>query len=217
MVDAEHRANYDTHFTLGLIPMEYPLYRYQATSHAFLARAKEALSRFDNDGEVDGFFIAAMNLRFGIEARLHEYLDSTLKTLNQDPVSVSEYVASKLLKRLVAADPRAEFDGVVRITPNRIGKSTTLVFTPVSRELASIHGKLGGLLHFSFFRNNSEWYIRTASNDEKIRTLLDHRKTLYQAVSELTRATSGSLLSHPRFTEIIKDIIDEGTNKNDFN
>ena len=194
--------------------MEYPLYRYQATSHAFLARAKEAISRFDNEGEVDGFFIAAMHLRFGIEARLHEYLDSTLKALGQDPTSVSDYVASKLLKRLVAADPRAEFDGGVRWTSKRTEKSTTLIFTPVSPELASIHGKLGGFLHFSFFRNNPEWYIRTTSHDEMIRTLLDHRKLLDQAISELTRATSGRLLSHPRFTKIVEDIIDEGTKEN---
>lgn len=191
--------------------MEYPFYRYQATSHAFLARAKEALSRFDNDGEVDAFFVAAMHLRFGIEARLYEYLDSTLKSLGQDSATVTDYVASKLLRRLVEADSRAEFDGGVRITSEQTEESTTLVFTPVSRELASIHGKLGGLLHFKFFRNNPDWYHRSTSQGEKLHTLLDYRKMLDQAVSELTHATSGSLLSHPRFTEIVEEILGQGT------
>jgi hypothetical protein len=190
--------------------MEYPFYRYQATSHAFLARAKEAVSRFDTDGDVDGFLVAAMHLRFGIEARLHEYLDATLKSLGQDPKKVTDYVASKLLKRLVEADPRAEYNGGVRMTSEQSGNSTALAFTPVSRELAAIHGKLGGLLHFNFFRENTEWNYRKASPDNKLRTLLDHRKLLDQGIAELTGATSGRLLSHPQFAKIVEGIIDEG-------
>jgi hypothetical protein len=165
--------------------------------------------RFYNEGDVDGFFACALHLRFGIEARLHEYLDSTLKSLGQDPAKVGEYVASRLLKRLVEADPRAQFDGGVRITSEQSGKSSTLLFTPVSRELASIHGKLGGILHFSFFRR----YIQTTTRDEKFRTLLDYRNLLDQGISELTYATSGRLLSHPRFKEIVTNIIGETPSK----
>lgn len=189
---------------------EYPFYRYQATSHAFLARAKEAVSRFDTDDDVDGLFVAAMHLRFGIEARLHEYLDSTLKSLGQDPTVVGDYVASKLLRRLVEADPRTQFNGGVRITSEQSGNSTTLGFTPVSRELAAIHGRLGGLLHYNFFRNFPDWNIRKSSPDDRLRTLLDHRKLLDLGIAELARATSGRLLSHPQFTEIVEGIIDEG-------
>jgi hypothetical protein len=189
--------------------MEYPFYRYQATSHAFLARAKEAVSRFDTDGDVDAFFVAAMHLRFGIEARLHEYLDSTLKAIGQDPKTVSDYVASKLLKRLVEADPRAEFSGGIRVTSEQSGNSAALAFTPVSRELAAIHGRLGGLLHFNFFRENTDWNYRQKSSDNKFRTLLNHRQLLDQGITELTHATSGRLLSHPQFAEIIESIIDE--------
>jgi hypothetical protein len=174
-----------------------------------LARAKESLARFDNDGAVDDFFSAALLLRFGIEARLFEYLDATLQSMGKSGDLISDYVASKLLKLLVAADPRAAFDGAVRLTSDQTGQSTTLVFTPVSAELASIHGKLGGLLHFTFFRNNSNWYIRSTSKDGEFRTLLDYRRFLEQAVGELTYATSGRLLSHPRFTEIVADIVAE--------
>ena len=187
--------------------MEYPFYRYPATSRAFLARAKEALSRFDREDDVDAFFECAMHLRFGIEARLHEYLDAALKDLGRDPSKVSEYVASKLLKRHVSADPRAEFGGSVRITSEDTGDSSALAFTPVSRELASIHGKLGGFLHFSFFRSNPDWHFRSASRDDQVRSLPDYRKILDQGIVELTRSTSGLLLSHPRFTEVVDDII----------
>ncbi len=185
-----------------------PLFRYQATSHAFLARGKEALAQSDSEGSVDSFFAAAMFLRFGIEARLFEYLDATFRALGTAPRPSAEYVASKLLKRLVEADPRAAFDGGVRLTSEKTGQATSLHFTPVTKELATLHGKLGGLLHFSFFRQNPDWPLRVNSRNPP-RTLLDYRDLLVRTVDELTRATSGRLLSHPRFAEIVSDIVDE--------
>ena len=190
--------------------MTDPLFRYPATSRAFLARAKETLATFDSEGSVSSFFTTALLLRFGIEARLFEFLDATLDQMGKKQEVGSEYVASKLLKRLVEENLRAESDVAVRITSERTGESTTLGFTPVSRELASMHGKLGGLLHFSFFRNNPDWYVRTESSGQNARTLLDHRRLLDQAISELTRATAGTLLSHPRFEQTVADVLGEG-------
>lgn len=82
-------------------------------------------------------------------------------------------------------------------------------FTPVSRELAKIHGRIGELLHFKFFINNEHWLIRASLGGSPHRSIMDYCPLLEDAVAELEQATAGTLLGHPQFTRLVEDILNE--------
>jgi hypothetical protein len=186
-----------------------PFLRFGIGARAFLSRAEKHLARFESEQSVESFFYAALELRFGIEARLNEYLAPALRSIGKDSKDISEYVATKLLKRLVAIDPDAGRSSMLRITGEQDGHSMTLQFTPVSQRLAAIHGQLGGLLHFQFFNNNEHWTFRKPLRGNPHRSIADFLPLLQEGIAELRKATSGSLLSNPRFTQIVQDISDE--------
>jgi hypothetical protein len=185
------------------------MFDYPAHSRAFLGRAVTALAAFDTEDRADELFRAALELRFGIEARLFEYIEAALKTLKQEPKRIKDYSATKLLARLTALNPRAEHRVVVRITSEQTGSSSAFQFTPVTRELAIIHGKLGALLHFTYFSNNSMWYLRHRLDVEGVPTLLHARDLIQQGINELSQATAGSLLASAWFTERVAAVNDE--------
>lgn len=184
-----------------------PFFQHQADSRAFLARARKHLAHFDAEADVTSFFYAALELRFGIEARLCEYLRPALKSLGKDTNNLTEYVASKLMNQLAKIAPDSEHHCVVRLTPDDGGKSTVLQYTPVSRELAAIHGKLGELLHFKFFVNNEYWLIKSPLGGTPYKSLLDFRSLIDDGVKGLEEATAGSLLGNPQFTEMVADVV----------
>lgn len=188
-----------------------PFLRFNTTARAFLARAEEQLARFDREQSAEAFFYAALNLRFGIEARLTEYLGPALRSIGKDSKSMTEYVASKLLKSLVAIDPDAGRASTLRITSEQDGDSTTMRFTPVSKRLAAIHGQLGELLHYKFFTNNEHWFIKKPLGGNPHRSLADFLPLLNEGIAELRQATSGSMLSNPRFTKLVQDVAEEAT------
>jgi hypothetical protein len=191
----------------------YPFFRFPTSARAFLTRAAEHLARFEHEDAVESFFYAALELRFGIEARLNEYLASALKSVGKDSKSINEYVATKLLKRLVAIDPNAGRATAVRITSESDGNSTVLQFTPVSPRLAAIHGQLGELLHYKFFVNNEHWGVRKPLGGDPHRSLADFLPLLKEGIEELQSATSGLLLGTPQFTQLVKQIADEVQNE----
>ena len=185
-------------------------FRFNTSSRGFLERARAHLSAFLADGEVDRFFYAALELRFGIEARVTEYLKSALTSIGRDVKDVDGYVASRLLKRLAEINPDYERGMTLRLTSQQTGDATVLHYTPVTRELASIHGRLGELLHYKFFLNNEHWLYRIPLGGAPHRSLPDFVPLLEQGCEELERATSGLLLGHPRFTEVVEEVLNEG-------
>lgn len=186
-----------------------PFFVYQATSYGFLERALAHLERFDDEVDTPSLFYAALELRLGIEARLWEYLRPALKELGKEPTSVGEYAATKLLRRLVDLNPDAQNQTTFRVTDEQSGNSTVMEYTPVSRELASLHGRLGEILHFNFFIRNERWYLRRALESRGQRSLLDYRELLGRTVTELQKATAGTLLNNPRFTRFVNDVLEE--------
>jgi hypothetical protein len=128
-----------------------PFYTFSIVARSFLARAEEHLVKFERDGSVESLFYAALELRFGIEARLNEYLKPALTLIGRDSKSIVEYVGTKLLKHLMLTDPHAGQPKALRLTGETNGQSVTMQFTPVTPRLASIHGQLGELLHYAFF------------------------------------------------------------------
>lgn len=191
------------------MPDTAPLFRFNTSPRAFLARARVHLSAFLVDDEVDRFFYAALELRFGIEARVTEYLKPALVSIGRDIKDVDDYVASRLLKRLAEINPDYEVGVTLRLTSQQSGNTTVLHYTPVTRELASIHGKLGELLHYKFFLNNEHWVYRVPIVGGPHRSLTDFIPLLEKGCEELELATAGLLLGHPRFTEVVEEVLNE--------
>ena len=194
---------------------EYPFVRFHIGARAFLARAREHMSAFRaNDDETHRLFYAALELRFGIEARVSEYLQTAMKNLGRDASEVNDYVASKLLNRLTQIEPNYEQAGVLRITNEQNGHQTVLEFTPVTRELARLHGKLGELLHYKFFLNNKYWQLKKPLGGQPHRSIGDFAALVDDGISQLAKATRGSLLGHMRFTQIVSEVLGEEAKDN---
>jgi len=187
----------------------YPFLRFSTGARAFLARSKVHLEDFEKTEAVEQFLYAALELRFGIEARLNEYLGPALKTIGKDRKDITEYVATKLLKRLLTLDPDAGRASTLRITNEQSGQATVLQFIPVSARLAAIHGQLGELLHFKFFTNNEHWMMRKPLGGTPHRCIADYVSLLKEGIRELEHATSGSLISNPRFTQLVEEVVSE--------
>ncbi|GEM_PF-3546235 len=183
-----------------------PLLHFNISARAFLARAIKHLDVFEREESVEHFFYAALELRFGIEARLNEYLVPALKSICKDQKSIHDYVATKLLKRLVAIDPDGKRASTIRITHVQSGESTVMQYTPVSPRLATIHGMLGELLHFRFFTNNEHFFIRNALGGNPYRSIADYLPLLKEGIAGLQEATRGLLLANPKFTKIVEEV-----------
>src|SRR5216117_4061431 len=95
--------------------MADPFYRPEWHSSAFLARARREPERFDA-GAAEALFYAALELRFGIEARIYDYLRATYQSLGRDPESVTGYEVKKLLGALTRAAPSAALSAYLSIT-----------------------------------------------------------------------------------------------------
>lgn len=151
--------------------------------------------------------ISALELRFGIEARLDVYLRATLKQLGQENSTIAEYRASKLLKQLVKANPHASGGRSVRFTSNETGSVTQFEYTPVSPELAKLHGTLGELLHYKFFSTRKAWMVKQRSNRGRLETALDARDLVERGQGWLAEACRGTLLSSSSFTSSVEKLV----------
>ena len=188
-----------------------PFHRYPTASTSFLARAEKHLEAFDEEDDVEAFFYAVLQLRYGIEARLQEYIDATLRFLKQEPSSSTEYVATRLMHQLQRLNPDADKAYGLRVTEEGSGKVAFAgTYTPVTPRLAKIHGMLGELLHYKFFTNNKHWYIKQSLGGSKKQTLTDYAALLHEAVAELRTATSGSILHSSFFTDTVRAVLEEG-------
>jgi hypothetical protein len=188
-----------------------PFIRYYIGSRSFLERSQALLSVFDDTEDVSALLGAALQLRFGIEARLHEYLSATLRQLGREKSRIREYTASDLLKRLTREDPRAEHATHVRITQEQAPfNSTGMSYTPITKDLATTYGRLSDVLHYSFFPKRPGWMVRARSSTGSVETLLDARDIVALGIEQLTLATRGTLLAHPRFTALVRDLDDSG-------
>lgn len=175
---------------------------------AFLWRSHEALKKFDANEDAADLLGAAMHLRLGIEARLFEYLDVALRELNQPRSKISKYRAQDLLARLTSVAPGAAHPAGLRLSPDDGGESSVMFFTPVTKELAGVHARLGTFLHYPYFWNEDNWYLRRRINDGRGWPTLYHVRDFIEAgIQELNRACSGTLLSHPVFRVAVEELV----------
>jgi hypothetical protein len=189
---------------------DYPFVRFHVGSRAFFTRASSQMLAFRSDeNDVSKLLYAALELRFGIEARVSEYLATAMQNLGHEATEVTDYIASKLLKRLTQIEPNYDQAGKVRLTNDKTGHQTVLEFTPVRRELASIHGKLGEMLHYKMFLNNKDWQFKKPLQNPSSRSIGDFAELVDTGISQLGDATRGLLLGHIRFTEIVSEMINK--------
>jgi hypothetical protein len=190
---------------------EPPFHRYSTVARSYLARAEEHLKAFQEEGDAARFFYAALELRYGIEARLQEYIDAALRSLKQEPSDTLAYVATKLMQQLKKLNPDADKVQGIRIAEEGSGAlAFSGHYTPVTPRLAKIHGMLGELLHYKFFGNNKNWFIKGASRGPGKQTLTDHAALLQEAVEELRMATSGVILHSSFIKAAVQSALDEG-------
>lgn len=153
---------------------------------------------------------AGLELRMGIEARLHEYLGPTLEDLRGSGRKVKEFSATNLLKRLLRQDANASSGANVSIVSEKTGHGLHLEFRPVTQELASAHGKISGVLHFNYFRIRPLWSHHEATGVE-LATLLDFRKLLGGVAADLEYVTEGTLFTHPSFQRMVEETLKDAS------
>lgn len=183
-----------------------PFLTYRIDSRSFLSRAIEALARFDATADAGEFFIAALQLRFGIEARLCEYINASLGSVKPQDAAIKEFTASRLMGRLALLNPDSHRPVTLVIGVEGEESRTAMQYTPVTPRLAAIHGRLGELLHYNYFWNHEHWFIKKEWKPGTVETLFDARGLLLEGVDELKKATAGSLLSHPQFTLLVENL-----------
>jgi hypothetical protein len=181
-----------------------PFYRYATHSRACLDRAKTQLAKFDAEQDVEAVFYAALQLRFGIEARVWEYTLAALQAAGREPSSVPDYVASKLLRRLAELDPQSGQASVLSVLGEQ---GVSMQYTPVSSALAAVHGKLGGYLHHRYFVTNPHWYVGQPLSRDGQRSIGDLRELLVAGVAGLEAATQAALLANPKFTALVSEVL----------
>ena len=187
------------------------MYHYPAHSRAFLDRARIATDLFKTEHDVQQLLIAALMLRFGIEARLFEYIGAALPVdkRREQLMQISEYQASKLLARLTRLNPDAEGEVIVTMRSEDSGDTAVFRYTPVTESLARLQGRLGELLHFNYFRKNPYWYVTNRVDAPGLPTALNALDLVERGISELAEATSGALLSHPQFKRIVQQVVED--------
>lgn len=138
------------------------LYTWYTDSRSFLSRARQSLAAFDDREDVQELFIAALMLRYWIEARLFEYVYHELPkdTRDEDIARISEFAATRLLRQLTDLNPRSAVGTTLVFTPESGGKPFGFRYTPMTKSLAALHGRLGGFLHMNYFKRNRYWFLR---------------------------------------------------------
>jgi hypothetical protein len=176
------------------------MYRYPAHSRAHQQRAATALQLFDTADDVQQLFVAALELRLGIEARLFEYIRSALPSEIRDEklATISTSSATWLLAFLTGLNESARTETTVVMTSEQTGHATAFRYTPVTQSLAKIHGRLGEILHWNYFAKNPHWFLPHR---------LHARDLIAQGLEELGAATSGTLLSHPTFKSRVDELL----------
>lgn len=186
-------------------------FQFSTEGAAFLWRAREALSAFDSREDPSDLLVAAMHLRLGIEARLFEYLDVALRQLGHSRSKIAQYRAQELLGKLTTVRPDSLMEGGVTITMDGSGDSTSFVFTPVTKQLAGVHARLGTFLHYPYFWNEPHWYLRQRFDEPRGWPTLYHvRDYLENGIEQLDQACRGTLLAHPTFTVAVEELVVDG-------
>src|SRR5437899_11958523 len=157
-----------------------PAERLTTSARAFLARARRRAA----ESAPEALLYSALELRLGIEARFHEYLDAaeevaTLKKRGWQVSQLAKHIerAFKMSDKIVSFEVLGE-EG----QPSR----RTFLYTPVPRRARQVAVRLGHYLHFTprFTPRNEVWW-------QGLRDLVE------EGIRGLELATAGTLLAPP--------------------
>lgn len=153
---------------------------YSIDSKAYLNRARKQL----DENTKEGLFYAAFELRCGIESRLLQYWEAN-RSIHQLKKAGWEIpkIARDLEKAFIRRDKIARIDV---LDSAGIEHRISLYFTPVTKDLEALGGKIGNLMHCpELFRTSDDpWWDQT-------------REFLEQVYAELEKANKGTLLGVP--------------------
>lgn len=135
---------------------------------------------------------AALELRFGIEARLHEFREANKETVR---LKKGEWRIAAIGQGLEKAFSIGE--RLAAVTVPVAGRPKTFFYTPVTRDLRELGGRLGDFLHNDPSKTNDDvrWeriraqisrgieLLTIACSGEMLGPMLIHRKTMQAKVS----------------------------------
>ncbi len=151
---------------------------YGVHSRDYLRRARRRLDERSNEA----LFYAAFELRCGIEARMHQYLEARTNIAKRKKRG---WKIARLAKNLETAFRTG--DKVVEFAVLRNGQkeATAFYYTPVTSRLRRMAERLGDFMH-AMQRDppSDEWWTGT-------------RTTLEAVFEELYKASAGTLLGPP--------------------
>ena len=152
---------------------------YIVHASGYLARARARL----NERTQEGLFYATLELRSGIESRMHEYLEAREDIANRKKHGYQVAKLAKGLERVFAAGEK-----VVRLRGiDEYGRPMWEVyFTPVRARLRKHAARLGDYLHGNQLQrpDDDPWWT-------------EFRSFLNEVVEELDFACSGTLMGPP--------------------
>jgi hypothetical protein len=160
------------------------LIQYEISSKSYLMRARRLL----DVNTIESLHYAAFELRCGIEARLHEYLEAHDDVPNGCKREWNIGKLGKSIEKYLHKESR-----VVEVTFTPIDNPSgqfVLRYTPVTPELLKMGQQLGELLH-----------ARREVILDHVLELSQLRRTLENIFSALKIATSGDLIGPPRLSK----------------
>ncbi len=162
---------------------------YAINAESYLTRARKQL----DEGTQSGLYYAAFELRCGVEARLHEYLNAYKR---HTKVPEGKWRIPELVGDLEKAIEAGEFpsgDKIVQL--DVLDKEerkirATFYYTPVTSKLCSMAGRIGNLMHHpqQFIEDDNKWWTET-------------RAFLEEMYLELQKACRGTLIGLPFLNE----------------
>lgn len=180
---------------------------YGCHSRDFLSRAVLARRRWKDEGQLAYFFYAALELRNGIEARLHEHLAASQLMQMGSWKPSQQYSATRLLRELAKVNPAASTQVTVIVGSEGAGRK--FVHEPITPELASIHGQLGELLHHNFFLSESNAPRINSTRNLSSEAIDAKDELLYRGIDELERCVNSNFVITPDLLATIQEFVDK--------
>lgn len=149
--------------------------KYKVRSRDYLSRAQKER----NANETVRLFYSALELRAGVEARLHEYRDA-IRNKRRD----NTWQVRTLKHEIEKVVEKREMPVTVNIHNPETGKHLPLRYVPVSDELRSIAERLGEYLHCI-----PSLKVEHAGFETELKALID------KGIALLAEAASGELLA----------------------
>ena len=149
--------------------------KYKVRARDYLSRAKKER----NSNKTARLFYSALELRAGIEARLHEYRDA-IRNKRRD----NTWQVRTLKREIEKIVEKRELPVTINIHHSKTGKHYLLRYVPVSDELKSIAERLGDYLHCI-----PSLKVEHVGFEAELQALVD------KGIALLSETVSGELLS----------------------